>query len=198
MAADNLVAAPADKSLVRGLTRRGFVLREFENVFVRRLAGESLPLVGSRSGDSNAQVQLLDVHDENALHEFVQVTTRGFHGEEHEPSAALFQATERLALHPLVETFLVRIDGRAVGASSMEVRGGVAALIGATVQPPFRRRGLQQALIHQRLVRAQELGADFACVHSSLGGATERNAQRLGLQLAYTKAIMVLPEGETA
>jgi len=48
-------------------------------------------------------------------------------------------------------------------------------------------------LIARRIERVRELGTLFACIVSKPGIATERNAQRLGFQLAYTKIVAVMP-----
>ena len=65
------------------------------------------------------------------------------------------------------------------------------SLFGASVLPAFRRRGIQQALISARLQTALSLGADLASITSHPGIPTERNAARLGFQLAYVRAVMV-------
>ena len=135
----------------------------------------------------------LDLTDADAVREFIDVTTRGFFGEHEDPAPPLLEAATRVAHHPRVDSYTVRIEGAVVAGGGVEIRDGVASLIGASVQTAFRRRGLQQALTVQRLVRAQELGADFACVHSRPGIATERNAQRLGFRLGYTKVVMAMP-----
>ena len=88
---------------------------------------------------------------------------------------------------------IARVGGRAAGAGSMEVSGPCAGIFGASVLPEFRRRGIQQALLAERLNIAAERGAVVACIGSKPGIGTERNVRRMGFQLAYTKVHLVRP-----
>jgi GNAT superfamily N-acetyltransferase len=65
------------------------------------------------------------------------------------------------------------------------------SLFGTSVLPAFRRRGIQQALIAARLGRALSLRADLASITSHPGIPTERNAARLGFQLAFVRSVLV-------
>jgi len=56
-----------------------------------------------------------------------------------------------------------------------------------SVDPAWRRRGVQNALMVHRLRRARGLGACVAAVGSDPSIATGRNAMRLGFRVAYTK-----------
>ena len=65
------------------------------------------------------------------------------------------------------------------------------SLFGTSVLPAFRRRGIQQALIAARLGRALSLEAELASITSHPGIPTERNAARLGFQLAFARSVLV-------
>jgi GNAT superfamily N-acetyltransferase len=67
----------------------------------------------------------------------------------------------------------------------------VTSLLGTSVLPRFRRRGIQQALMAVRLERALELGSDLSDITSRPGIPTERNAGRLGFQLAFVRPVLV-------
>ena len=78
----------------------------------------------------------------------------------------------------------------------MDVTGACAALFGAAVAPDYRRRGIQQALVAERLRVARERGAKVATIGCRTGqepSGTERNARRMGFQAAYTKPHLVRP-----
>ncbi len=68
-----------------------------------------------------------------------------------------------------------------------------AALFALAVLPAYRRRGVQQALIAARLRAAAEAGATVVTISALPGVATERNARRMGFQVAYTKVVLVRP-----
>lgn len=67
----------------------------------------------------------------------------------------------------------------------------VGCFFGVSELPEFRRRGIQQALIAARLQACVDAGCELACIHSSPGIGTERNAARMGFALAYTKVTLV-------
>lgn len=87
--------------------------------------------------------------------------------------------------------YLAWIDGEAAGAGTMSIDDGLAELFGASTRVPFRNRGIQAALLASRLAEAQRLGCDLATVHTEPGSASQRNVERLGFRLAYTKVHLV-------
>jgi GNAT superfamily N-acetyltransferase len=90
--------------------------------------------------------------------------------------------------------YLAWIDGEAAGAATMSVQGGLAELFGASTRPLFRNRGVQTALLASRLAEAQRQGCDLATTHTEPGSASQRNVERLGFRLAYTKVHLVKSE----
>jgi len=87
--------------------------------------------------------------------------------------------------------YLVELDGQVAAAGSLFMHGPYAALASCSVRTPFRRRGIQSALIRTRLKKGRELGGSIAGLFvSDPGGQSQRNAERHGFHVAYTKAIM--------
>lgn len=82
------------------------------------------------------------------------------------------------------------MDGQPAGGGGMYYHEGVVELGGASTVPSFRRRGIQRALIEARLAHARKLGCDLALVLTEPGSDSQRNLQRAGFQLAYTKLLM--------
>ena len=64
---------------------------------------------------------------------------------------------------------------------------GVALLGGAATVPELRRRGLQAALLEERLRYAFEHGCDLAMMVAEAGSNSQRNAERKGFRIAYTR-----------
>ena len=73
----------------------------------------------------------------------------------------------------------------------MYIHGGVAEFGGASTRPAFRRRGVQTALLHARMDAAREAGCDLALVVTAPGEESQRNVERAGFRLAYTKVVVV-------
>jgi hypothetical protein len=51
----------------------------------------------------------------------------------------------------------------------------------------MRRRGLQGALLEARMRYAQEHGCDLAMMVAEAGSESQRNAERQGFRVAYTR-----------
>ena len=106
---------------------------------------------------------------------------------------ALPTETVTIAPYPLMahtSCWLAWLDGEPAGAGTLRIDGGEAALFGASTRVPFRNRGVQSALMHARLAAAVEAGCDLASIHTEPGSHSQRNVERLGFRLAYTKVMM--------
>ena len=86
-----------------------------------------------------------------------------------------------------VRLFLAELDGRAVAAAALAVHDGVALLAGASTVPAYRGRGAQAALLAARLRAAADAGCDLAMMGALPGSASQRNAERAGFRIAYTR-----------
>ena len=67
----------------------------------------------------------------------------------------------------------------------------VFALCGAGTAQEFRRRGLQTALLHRRMAAAAEAGCEYAVVVTQGGSDSQRNCERLGFRVAYSKITVI-------
>jgi len=188
----------ADESVIKGLAERCFTVREFVNVFARALPpGEDLRALLPFGWPEGLRMQWIDPTDEALVHKYAVVSGSGFRKPGEEITAELLGLTVRATTHPRSDSFLARIGAEPVGGGGLETTGPdnarrIACLFGASVYPGFRRRGIQQALIVRRMEMARERGAEFVCILSRPGIPTERNAARLGFQLAYTKAVLAM------
>ena len=89
--------------------------------------------------------------------------------------------------------FLAEIDDRAGAAGTLCLHEGVALFAGAATVPELRRQGLQRALFEERLRYAFDQGCDLAMVVTEAGGDSQRNAERAGFRIAYTRTKWRLP-----
>lgn len=83
--------------------------------------------------------------------------------------------------------YLVELDGAPVATASLGVEGEVALLAGASTIPSARRRGAQAALLATRLADARRRGCTTAMMVAQVGSASQRNAEREGFRVAYTR-----------
>jgi GNAT superfamily N-acetyltransferase len=83
--------------------------------------------------------------------------------------------------------FLVHIGGEPAAAGSVALVDGVALLAGASTVPSARRQGAQRALLEARLGYAATHGCEIAMMGASPGSDSQRNAERQGFRIAYTR-----------
>jgi GNAT superfamily N-acetyltransferase len=84
-------------------------------------------------------------------------------------------------------SFLAEFEGRAIAAGSLCLHAGVALLAGACTRPEARNRGAQRALLEARLGYARSVGCDIAMMCAEPGSGSQRNAERQGFRIAYTR-----------
>ena len=194
------VAQFADPSLVAGLGRRGFDLRQFETVLARPIdpheaVMDSMPGVWPTDEAGNELIiERVEPDDEAMVLESMRVAMSGFVPEGYKPSAGEIEMHRRMVAHPHSDFVVAKFGDAVVGAGGAEYPRDaeipVAVLFGVSVLNEYRRRGVQQALILHRVKRAQEKGAKVAVIHSLPGASTDRNAMRLGFAPCYTKVVL--------
>jgi hypothetical protein len=67
------------------------------------------------------------------------------------------------------------------------IHDGVALFGGSATVPELRRRGLQAAFLHERMRCAFDHGCDLAMIVAEPGSDSQRNAERKGFRIAYTR-----------
>jgi|SRR5215210_5031860 len=85
--------------------------------------------------------------------------------------------------------YLARIDGEPAGAALLSLDDDMGYLANASTLPEYRNRGVQTALIARRIADAAAAGCDAVCSSAAFGSASQRNLERAGLRVAYTKAV---------
>lgn len=190
----------ADPSLIAGLGRRGFDLRQFETVLARPIdAGDGVmaTMPGDWPSDDRGhtlEIRRVEPDDEAMVLESLRVSMAGFMPPGYAPSAGEIEMHRAIVAHPHSEYLVARFGEVVAGAGGAEYPRDaeipVAVLFGVSVLTPYRRRGVQQAMILHRLHEARRRGARVAVIHSLPGASTDRNAMRLGFASCYTKAIM--------
>jgi len=89
--------------------------------------------------------------------------------------------------------FVATVDGKPVacGAGLVIPDHKVFALCGAGTLTAYRGRGFQTALFRSRMAAAAEAGCEYAVVVTQGGSASQRNAERLGFRVAYSKVTVI-------
>jgi len=163
---------------------RGYAVAELNNVLYRKLnVGEKFPPAPAgcevrRSPIEEAQVTGAIV--ESAF--FPDGAPEAYRG----LITPLYQMKQALA-------FAATVDGKLVacGTGLVIPEHRVFALCGAGTLAGFRGRGLQTALLRARLAAAVDAGCEYAVVVTQGGTTSQRNAERLGFRVAYSKVTVV-------
>jgi hypothetical protein len=83
--------------------------------------------------------------------------------------------------------FLAELAGEPIAAGMLYIYDDVAVLAGACTVPEGRCRGAQNALLAARLRFAVEKGCAIASMGALPGSQSQRNAEKNGFRIAYTR-----------
>lgn len=83
--------------------------------------------------------------------------------------------------------YLVEHEGAPIATGSMGIHDGIALLAGASTVPAARGIGAQSAILAARLTAAREYGCSVAMMVTAVGSTSQRNAERRGFRVAYTR-----------
>jgi GNAT superfamily N-acetyltransferase len=172
----------ADPSLLETLRQKSYCVEAFQNVLI-------YPLNGDHGFQTPKGMEIRPSPPEES-NLWILTTAQGFEGIEVPSQETLdvlapnFHAANGVC-------FLAWVDGKPAGGGGMYIHEGIVEFGGASTRSTFRRRGVQTALINARIKAAQELGNKLAMVVTEPGSHSQRNLEKQGFQLAYTKVIMV-------
>ena len=128
---------------------------------------------------------------------WTDISTRGWAHEHPELREFLGQLGAVSSAREHTLCFLAELDDEPGAAGVLCIHQGVALLGGSATVPELRRRGLQTALLHERMRYAFDHGCDLAMIVAHPGSDSQRNAERKGFRIAYTRTKWRLcaPEG---
>jgi GNAT superfamily N-acetyltransferase len=183
------LANPAVAAL---LTGRGYRLVSFENVLGRPPAGDEgrgTPpgIEVRRAAPGEFELWLGAVLDG-----FAHGDDEGVPSHEEFPREVVAAAQRDFASSG-ARLYIALRDGVIAGGAGLELTGSIAHMAGAATMPAHRRRGVQTALLAARLADAAAAGCDVAVVTTQPGSVSQRNVQRHGFDLLYTRAVLTGP-----
>jgi GNAT superfamily N-acetyltransferase len=177
------VSPYADPSLFESLNARGFQVAEFNQTLARWIRPEeSFPALAG-----GIEIRPVQPHEAPAWSKLLA-------GIYFPPDLA--PSFEELFLPWVTRddalALVAFVDGRMVaGAGGLIVpEHRMAGFFGAATLPEYRGRGLQQAFMRQRLRLVQRTGCDLAVTLTMPGTTSQRNVERAGFRVAYTKVVV--------
>jgi len=118
---------------------------------------------------------------------WTDVSARGWSHEHPELLDFLLQLGTIASVRKDGPCFLAEVGGKPGAAGVLCMHENVALFGGAATVPELRRRGLQAALLQERMRYAFEHGCDLAMMVAVPGSNSQRNAERKGFRVAYTR-----------
>ncbi len=175
-----VVSPLADPALVALLGQRGYRIAEFNSVLIRRIAAAEpfTPPAGLAIERVAAETATL----------WRRTIARGFS----DVVLVSEDVFDGFASLPGSLDFLARVEGKVAGGCSGRIiaEARIAALYGTATLPEFRRHGVQSTVIACRLHEAALAGCEYAVVSTQPGSGSQRNMERRGFRVAYTKVVL--------
>lgn len=172
------VSPLADPTTLALLNERGYRPCEFTSILFQPLSLES-----TLAPDTALTVRLADTHERDT---WVQTAQEGW---SEFPEVREFMASFGPVSAGTEDSYpFLALDGTTPIATGMLwMHGNVALLAGASTVPGARGRGAQRALLAVRLRFAAERGCSLAMMGALPGSTSQRNAERNGFRIAYTR-----------
>lgn len=179
------VSPLADIAVHQLLCRRGYQPVEMTSVMFRDLAAEAGESRPGGPGVGEAEVKVRVVGQEECP-EWARLAAEGW-SELAEYADLMYDLAMVTASRTGALSFLAEIAGQGVATAGLSIVDDVALLTGASTIPAARRQGAQRALLNYRLAAAARAGCRLAMICAQPGSASQRNAEREGFRIAYTR-----------
>ena len=187
--ATNIDLCPlAHPSLLHGLRSRQYSVLTFKHVWWRTLQAHPHGFPGQPETRARVRVELVTSATARL---WAQVVATSFAGSSNVEQADI-DIPGVIPYKANTVCFLAWIGDEAAGGGALSMHDGTAICYSTSVRPGLRRLGIQTALLNTRLDHARDQGCDLAVIQTTPGSASQRNVQRHGFQLAYTKPTMTL------
>ena len=174
------VSPLADDATLSLLNERGYQPLEFTSVMFRPLE------VGGSFAQPRKEGIRTRLASAGECELWAQTAASGW-GESPELRQFILELSRVSVQGPHVLSFMAELEGRPIATGALIMCEGVALLAGASTVPDARQQGAQLALLNARLDYAAGNGCDIAAMGARPGSASQRNAERQGFRIAYTR-----------
>ena len=169
----------ADMSLFTLMTERRYRPVEFSNVLYRPISVD-LRLDAPRQAD--VKVRRIEKDEVDV---WADTACEGW--SEYAEVADFLRELNQVMAQSEALLFLAELDSKPIAAGALTIAGDVALLAGASTIPAARRQGAQLALLEERLRYAAAQGCTDGMMVTLPGSGSQRNAERHGFRIAYTR-----------
>ena len=179
----------ADSSLVEQLALRGWLVADFENVLVHGL--EHSDDAASATARGVAVRSARSAADRLA---WATLSSSAFAAPD-DPTQEMQRLGLVMAARDDFELFIGSVGDEDAGAGALWIDDRMGWLLGDATLPHLRRRGVQSALHAERVRLVREAGCEFAVTETRPGCTSQRNMERAGFHVVYTRVEMLAPFG---
>ena len=163
------------------LARRGYKPVELSTVLYQ-------PIDMTTRIPTNPGLSVRQAHA-NEAQQYGRVAAQGW--SEHPEVMPYIEAFAQLSL-ACATCFFAEQGGQPLATAALYMHEGTALLAGASTIPRGRRLGAQNALLNTRLQTAASNRCDLAMMVAAPGSSSQRNAERQGFRIAYTRTKWIL------
>ena len=174
------VSPLANPAVLPLLTERGYFPIELTNVLYRPIEAE---FEENQIENTNVSVRIIEKREER---QWAEIAARGWN-EFSGLTGFMVEFGKISAARNYAISFFAELDGRPIATAALCIYDGIALLAGASTIPEARKRGAQLALHDARLKYAATNGCDLAMMCALPGSGSQRNAERHGFRIAYTR-----------
>lgn len=161
------------------LAERGYVPIELSTVLVQDLV--ATPPETPDAGE--LRVRVIEPAERAA---WVEASVLGW--SDNPVIADLVRPLAELAVaNPGMQSYVVERAGAPIATASLGMNEGIALLAGASTIPAGRGLGAQALVLAARLADARRRGCEIAMMVTEPGSTSQRNAERRGFRVAYTR-----------
>lgn len=175
------VSPMTDPSIMRLLNERGYQPIELTSVLYRTLdkTDLNLPSVNPRISTRIITSDEVDL--------WAQTSANGWATEIEGLADFMFKFGSISAQCDGAYPYLAELDGTAISTGLLFIYDDVCIMAGASTVPEGRNNGAQGALLDARLRFARDRGCTLAVMGALPGGQSQKNAQKNGFNIAYTR-----------
>lgn len=175
------VSPMTDPSLMGLLNKRGYQPVELTTVMYRPLSEENFDHPATKH---EITTRLLQKGEEDI---WARTSADGWSTETGGITDFMYQFGKIAAHCAGARPFIAECNGKPISTGMLYLYDHTALLAGASTIPEGRNRGAQNALLNSRLRYAAAQGCTLAMMCAAPGSQSQRNAEKNGFQVAYTR-----------
>lgn len=173
--------AHTSTELLHQLHRLGFYQSDFHTTLYIPISEVSAP------EDDSISIRKMEKHEAST---YADIYVQGFQMPAFLKDGVA-QNNEVLFDHDQWTFYLASVDGEPAGIGVVFINDRIATLAAAATLPSFRNRGIQRALIQERIHQAYREECSLVVGQAKFGSVSQNNMERAGMRIGYTKAIWV-------